>query len=372
MNCTECTARLQDYVDGHLSAPHIRAIQTHLGSCAHCRSELESLRALVAQVRTLPREIEPQRDLWRGINAQLARDEHASSPDQRLTPITGESGFWSTFLPWFAPLAVAASVVFVSTLAERKSGRPTMKPWSVAAIAGAPRVDALAVRQQAQFRLGQWLETDAESRAKVTVGSIGEVEVEPNSRLKLVGIAADDHRLQLSRGTMSALIWAPPRLFFVDTPSATAVDLGCAYTLSVDGEGNGELHVSAGYVALEDGDRESIIRYGMKCLTRRGSGPGTPFAVDAPEPLRAALSRFDFEPGAATATLPDVLAHARAEDAVTLWHLLTRTEGAQRAEVYDLLAKHAPPPAGVTRAGILGGDAKMRQLWGNELGLLRF
>ena len=32
--------------------------------------------------------------------------------------------------------------------------------------------------------------------------------------------------LALARGKMEAFIWAPPRQFFVDTPSAVAVDLG--------------------------------------------------------------------------------------------------------------------------------------------------
>ena len=94
------------------------------------------------------------------------------------------------------------------------------------------------------------------------------MNVEPNSRLRLAGVGATDHRLELARGTMNAFIWAPPRLFFVDTPSATAVDLGCAYTLTVDDLGNGELHVMTGYVALADGSRK-------KCPFWDGSGAGT-------------------------------------------------------------------------------------------------
>jgi hypothetical protein len=39
------------------------------------------------------------------------------------------------------------------------------------------------------------------------------------------------------------MIWAPPRLFFVDTPSAVAADLGCSYTLEVKDDGAGVLRV---------------------------------------------------------------------------------------------------------------------------------
>ena len=89
-------------------------------------------------------------------------------------------------------------------------------------------------------------------------------------------------------------------------------------------------------------------------------------------PLRAALARFDFERGAATTALPAILEQARAEDAVTLWHLLARTEGKPRAEVFDRLAQWHQPPAGVTREGILAGDRAMRETWGKALGIGTF
>ena len=369
MNCTDCTRVLDEFVDGALAPAAALAVEAHLRECANCRVHLDALRTLLARTRELPRDIAPASDLWRNVSGQIAA--RRASLFTRADITGADLGRSPAALSWLAPLAIAASVVLLASVAER-SLASREAGWSVAAVAGAPRIGAQPVRDDARFRVGQWLETDADSRAKVAVGSIGEVNVEPNSRLRLVGVAATDHRLELARGTLSAFIWAPPRLFFVDTPSATAVDLGCAYTLKVDDEGNGELHVSTGYVALEEGERESIIRSGMMCLTRRGQGPGTPFAVDAPEPLRAALNRFDFEHGAAASALTQVLAHARPDDAVTLWHLLARTDSAHRAAVFDALAKFAPPPAGVTREGILGGSAKMRRAWAEELGLQRF
>jgi hypothetical protein len=84
------------------------------------------------------------------------------------------------------------------------------------------------------------------------------------------------------------------------------------------------------------------------------------------------LLRFDFDPGAAATALPQILALARPADAVTLWHLLARTAGAQRETVYDTLARLEPPPAGVTRAGILAGDRAMRLRWAEVLGLGSF
>lgn len=369
MNRIQHPENLSDYVDGSLALAASRAVEAHLATCAACRSEVESLRRLHLATAALPREISPVRDLWPAIARQL-HAAHAAPASPSIT------SFPAAAFRWLVPLAVAAAIALLCTIAARRPipARPgDLDAWSVATMTGTPRIAARAIRDSAPFRVGQWLETDSRSTAKVAVASIGEVRVEPNSRVRLVGTTAHEHRIELARGTVDALIWAPPRLFFVDTPSATAIDLGCAYTLAVDDHGDGELHVTAGYVALEHGDRESIIPSGLKCLTRRGAGPGTPFAADAPLALRAALEAFDFGPAAGRGKALDaLLAHARANDTVTLWHLLARTDGPQRAAAFDTLARHSAPPEGVTRTGILAGDAAMRHLWAAALGLGTF
>lgn len=375
MKCPDCIAQLQSYVDGELVPNLALEFENHVACCPACRAQLSRVQTLVARVADLPREIPPSHDLWADLKAKLLEPSPAAEPRSLNSgspvPRIHSSGSFpaSMLLRWFAPVGVAAAAALMVTLAERGLSRSPSDAWSVATLSGTPRVNARMVRDEAQFRVGQWLETDAESRAKVAVGNIGEVTVDPNSRLRLIGMAATDHRLELARGSMRAFIWAPPRLFFVNTPSATAVDLGCQYTLTVDEHGDGELHVLTGYVALEHGRLESIIPMGMMCLTRRESGPGTPFASDAPPELRAALTRFDFERGAAPTALPEILGHARTGDAVTLWHLLARTTVSERAAVYDTLAKLSTPPDGVTRAGILAGDVGMRQTWAAALGL---
>ena len=84
---------------------------------------------------------------------------------------------------------------------------------------------------------GEWIETADRPRARITVGDIGTVDVEPGTRVQLGAMQPDEYRIALARGTISARITAPPRLFIVDTPASTVVDLGCAYTVHVDDEG---------------------------------------------------------------------------------------------------------------------------------------
>jgi hypothetical protein len=225
------------------------------------------------------------------------------------------------------------------------------------------------IGQTGQLGVGQWLETDNSSRAKISVASIGQVEIDPNTRVRLLETRATEHRLELARGRMSAHIWAPPRLFFVDTPSAVAADLGCAYTLEVDDVGASLLRVTSGWVALQLKARESIVPAGAACATRPGIGPGTPYFEDASPAFRSALTKLDFEAkeNDAAVLLDQIVAEARARDTLTLWHLLYRVTDRDRILVYERLAELAPPPAGVTREGVLQLDETMLRLWKGEL-----
>lgn len=232
--------------------------------------------------------------------------------------------------------------------------------WAVETIAGTPQVGESS--GGSKLEVGEYLETDASSRARIEVAEIGNVEIAPNSRVKLVGTNDKQHRLSLERGGLHAKILAPPRLFIVDTPSAVAVDLGCEYTLEVDKAGNSKLDVKTGFVALERGGRESIVPAGASCLTMKGKGLGTPFSGEATPEMTRALRSFDFGNGGSRA-VKEIIAEADLYDIITLWHLLSRVSVSDRPAVYDALAKFVPAPDGVTRERILALDKTMLEKW---------
>lgn len=251
-----------------------------------------------------------------------------------------------------------------NTNAMPETQQPVLASWQVETLAGMPRIGESDAASK--LAVGELLETDARSKAKITVADIGSVEVAPNSRVKLVVTGKEEHRLSLERGQLHAKIFAPPRLFIVDTPSGKAVDLGCEYTLQVDRVGNSILHVTGGFAALEDRGRESVVPAGMMCLTRKGKGLGTPFSAETKADFRKALERFDFANGGSEA-VQALLAKADFYDMVTLWHLLSRVSKTDRGDVFDRLAKYVAPPAGVTRDGILNLDKKMLDAWRAEV-----
>lgn len=62
---------VDEYLDGELGQDEAAAFEAHLGTCASCRSELEAVRALIKATGELPRELEPERDLWPQTAEQL-------------------------------------------------------------------------------------------------------------------------------------------------------------------------------------------------------------------------------------------------------------------------------------------------------------
>ncbi|HSD65558.1 MAG TPA: FecR domain-containing protein, partial [Vicinamibacteria bacterium] len=177
--------------------------------------------------------------------------------------------------PWLAPrerragpspgrwraLAAAAAVLLALTAVVARGRRASPAAgWDLAWLEGATWAQARVVRE-VHLGVGEWIDT-GNGRARLSVGEIGEVQLEPATRIGLVDAGDRSHRLALSHGVLHASIWAPPGQFLVDTPSAVAVDLGCRYTLDVAEDGSGLLRVQAGWVGFESRGLQSLVPAG--------------------------------------------------------------------------------------------------------------
>ena len=315
--------------------------------------------------------------LWDGSGEPDAETQRLEKLLGRYRHREGAEPDWSAVkpshvftMPQWRWLAAAAVLIGLIGAGVWLTLRPEESWWQVVDVEGTPQVGMQTVESAAALVPGQWLETDANSRVRLE-SLIGAVEVEPNTRLRLLRAGVTEHRLEMQRGTIHATIYAPARQFFVETPSATAVDLGCMYTLEVADSGAGRVEVTSGWVAFEMNGHESFIPAGAQCETRPEFGPGTPCFTDASDSFKAALTRLDFEklaPADRETALKIILAEARPRDAFSLWHLLNRVHPVERAQVYDRLAQLAPPPDGVTRDAILRGDRRTLDLWWDALG----
>src|SRR5215471_4299872 len=262
--------------------------------------------------------------VWHSIESHLNQKPVAKKWDRRFL---------------FGVCFAAASIIVLVLARYELKARPR---WDVLTLQGTPSIDSRRIAGSTNIKEGEWLQTDAASRAQIKVGAIGTVEVEPNTRVRLTTASRNEHRLTLARGDIAASVSAPPRLFLVDTPSSTAVDLGCAYTMHVDESGSGILHVTLGSVSLEWEGRESYVPAGASCRKHPHAGPGTPYFEDSTLDLRRALDALDDELPTKGDALGSVLDDSRPRDTLTLWHLLSRVEPQDRLRVLDRIVALEP------------------------------
>ena len=329
---------LTRYSDGELDAGEKQRIDDHLAACAQCRAALDEIQFSVRLVKQLSTVSAPA-SVWNGIETALS--EPGRGYHRRVA------------MRWAFACALALAVGGGGYWWTREAAP---RPWEVADTSGGAR----------RMAAGEWVETSDESKARIIVGTLGTVDVEPGTRVQLGQVRDSEYRLALSHGTISAQINAPPRLFIVDTPASAVVDLGCAYTVTVGKDGSGELRMTSGWAALEFKGRESLVPAGAMCRTAPGAGPGTPYFEDAPTALKSAVDNFDMGTDAARA-LDVILSEARIRDTLTLWHLLSRVSAADRVRVYERIAAVAPPPAPLSRDQILALDADALRKWREEL-----
>lgn len=243
--------------------------------------------------------------------------------------------------------AAAAAAVLAALATWQVSYRPSpVTAWQVAGLEGTVRLGGRHAEVSMALRSGQVLRTGADSQITLQADQFGQIDVGADSELR----AATDQHVLLDRGQLHAFIWSRPGVFQVATPSASAIDLGCEYTINVTEAGDGLLRVSRGWVAFRHQGHESFIPAGAACVTSKREGPGIPYYEDTSEALREGLR---------TGALDRVLAAATPHDGLTLWHLLTRVPAADRARVFDRFAALVEVPSDVSREGVLRLDAPM-------------
>ncbi len=327
------TQDLSAYHHEELTATEKLRVERHLGNCAACRGAYEEIRLGARLASVLQLSIAPD------SIANAFPGAPPASVRRRWMPAVIVASFGITIL------------IFAILVRNRVPAGPS---WEVTGLPGT-----------LSLRLGDVLQTDKTSEAAIKIANIGQLLVSPNTRIRLLVTKSDQHRIALDRGKVEAQTWAPPRLFIVDTPSASAIDLGCKYSLEVQEDGSSLLHVTLGLVALERNGHETIVPAGAFCRTRGSGGPGTPFFEDSSDELQSALQKVDSlrEGPERNRQLEIVVREARVRDGLSLWHLLPQVDAQSRGLVYDRLAQLLPPPPEVTREGIVALDPKMLDSW---------
>lgn len=299
--------------------------------------------------RSGPRDPEVER-LENALSA-LSWQKEAASPAESEIPSPVLRGRW-TLWAWVAGLLLA---LMVRWQWPEHSVSWEQYPW-----------ETLAGKPQQQ---GNRLILDHESRARVRVGDIGSIVLEPGSQIRIdapqtSGPGSDaDYFLHLESGSLAASIFAAPRLFQVGTPSGIAVDLGCIYTATVEQDGSTTLSVVSGRVSFEAARRQVFVPAGAVTRAWPSLGPGTPVWQHKEQSYREAVHQLDRGQDQQGWVLQEVLKSSTADDSLSLWHLLKAPLSLDKTAVFERLAELYPPPDTVTLKGCLDGNTAMLEHW---------
>ncbi len=214
---------------------------------------------------------------------------------------------------------------------------------------------------------GGTLDTGA-NQAELAIADIGHAQLGAHTIVRLDHTAIGKrHQLFLQEGRMHARVTAPPKIFAVATPSADVIDLGCEYTLEIDRNGAGSIHVLTGQVELETGNGAVMLApagtHGRLLPGRRASWPVSDRANPA---FSAAVAQLE-------AGAPDgiglVLAAATKVDAITIANLARSAPGAEKRRVLERLATLVAAPQCTTIDEALA-DKDLFDMWFEEVYLV--
>ena len=262
---------------------------------------------------------------------------------------------------WGAAVAIAASLLVVAAFAWNSAAG-----WPLATLQGPVRTEGMA--WLGRLGVGGTVVTGPNALARLEVPGLGHVTLEGGCRLTRVRSKARGVvELELVHGTIEARISAPPRQFVVGTSIGRAIDLGCAYRLTVDDRDRGRLEVTEGRVLFEHEGLESRVPAGLWAPLSE-NGAGVPRRAYASETFLAAIAATD-KVQCDSGELGAALGVAEASDAITLWHLLQRVPESQRRAVAERIATLIEVPGDVALERVLALEPAALESWWNALGV---
>lgn len=212
MNEHVSVERMNESLDGLLSAVESEPLMRHLDVCAECRNEYARLSETLDAVKTLSRSATPPSDAWAGIEARISaaseRAESARVVEVYPLPTTGRRHALRISLSVPQLAAAAAVVAFFSALAMWMAiggGGAEVAPGVATTVpaAGGPAARAVAREDARYSELVDQLERIlAEGRGVLTPETLVSIE----ASLRTVDAAIAEIEAALANDPSSALL----------------------------------------------------------------------------------------------------------------------------------------------------------------------
>jgi len=374
--CNDIELLIDEYLEGMIALKDKEIMDVHVSACAKCLAYLSETEILTKNLSSLPVEtlnlsIQKKNELWEKVNTGID-SEIKPVREIKITSNENQSVF-SKHKYIFSGIAAAIAIAFLVfavkkidfkdvQLAQQQNtfGLPTY--WKVSSIQGNPLIGDVAMNNIDSIREGQFIRTNDSSRAQLIIANMGNVIIEPNSKIIFIKGVDGNNRISVEYGTIESNMRSNPKTFFVEMPSAIAMDMGGDYKLTIDSTGDGLVYVKSGKVEVQSNNREAIVPAGNLVMTKRDLGVGTPFNENSSPRFKNALMNLDFGKcgGACVNTL---LKNAKVSDAITLVSLISRVESQYKDEVYTKVANFVSPPSRIHSDSLPFFDIEKMNKW---------
>lgn len=382
-DCEKYNILISELADGEISDKDRLELSAHMTECLECSIAYEQMLMLKEKTKTIPTEIKPSQSVWNRINEKISDDNIEvkqvasnfytilnTAPNKDIPNFIDELPKGK---PYFKYVVAACVIVFLGLVSIPFIYKSNINPdatvfsyWQVTKVKGNPTVNnGNAMAFTDSIKAGDWIETNDSSRAVITIAGLGEITVEPKSKLTILKSEQGEHRVLLEYGTINTNFSEKSDKFSIETKNSIARDnnvTGTAYTFSIDNKGDGMILVKDGSVTLESRGKEAVVPAGKICLVQAIAGPGTPFSVTASNEFRKALYAYDFEPHTTNA-IYNVINTANETDMVSLINLIPRVNDEVKEQIYSKVSGYVAPPSYIVMDSLRYFDCEKLGEW---------
>lgn len=357
MNCSQVREYFDEYYNSELNSETKNLVQQHLNECKECSSEYSAFLELKKQAASLKKEVMPPKQIFEKIEKELSgknkmktdikitplsnniltidfNEEKKSSAEQKPQNFLGRNWYW---IATAAVFLLIVSVVFMNYSSKNVFSVEEMSNWKLISLKGGAIVNGVRTEK---VNVGDWIQTDSVSSVILKIANVGDVSIEPNTKVRFIQSDNNVSRIEVLYGTVNTTTSQADK-FILQSSNMKVQDKGGSYSFKVDDKGNGVIYVNNGIANVESGNKSAVVTDGKFCLYKPEFGVGIPFRKDSKPEFQNALFNYDFNNGG----MPSVyyaIANAMPEDYASLMNLIPRVDEKTKYLVLNKLNRLAP------------------------------
>jgi len=359
MNCSRVQENFDEFYSHEINSETAELIQQHINKCDECRREYSAYAVLKTKAQSLKKEFTPSKNLFDNIEKQISyQNQNVMKNDIQIKPLSGniltidfneekkplpteeKQSFISRNWYWFA--SAAAVLLIVSLVISRYSEKNIytageMSNWKLVNLKGNALINGV---KSDVVNVGDWIQTDGETSVILKIANVGDINIEPNSKVRFIQSDDSQSRIEVAYGTVNTSTSQADK-FVLQTSNMKVQDKGSSYSFKVDDKGNGVIYVNNGIANIESGNRVSVVPEGKFCMYKPEFGVGIPFRKDAKPEFQNAIFQYDFNNGGQNA-IYSAIASAMPEDYYSLLNLIPRVDEKTKYLVLNKLGRIAP------------------------------